>query len=333
MLPPPAWLAREHGNLRAALRWLAESGDVARALRLGAALGCIWGKSSYLTEGRERLVELIALPGAESYPAEHAWAKLALVWYFIRQGDSDRAEALCEESLSTFRQLGDGFGEAWALVWLANVVFLRADFPTELAHLAASEMACESIADAHGVATHETERLASLRFLQRLTRGYLAFYQGDHTLCRELLEPLLAEQRRRGLPGSNYILYFLGMISAAEGRLISAGEYLREALANGRENGDLANLAAIVEALVGLAAALRRFERAARLAGVASALRDSVGAPAPGVEQRRVREQQLDPARQALGGEGFAAAYAAGRALTLAQGLAEALAEDDASDG
>jgi len=66
--PPAApWLnrlAQEHENLRAALGWWHQQGEIDVALRLAAALSRFWESRGYLTEGRRRLAALI--PGAES---------------------------------------------------------------------------------------------------------------------------------------------------------------------------------------------------------------------------------------------------------------------------
>jgi hypothetical protein len=143
-----------------------------------------------------------------------------------------------------------------------------------------------------------------------------------------VFEPLLAAQRRAGIPASSYILGFLGMAAMGEGQPALAGAYYHEALVNGRANGDLANMAFTIERIAGHAAARKQFERAGRLVGVAAALRRSVAAPS-GVPQGELLEREIAPARQALGGAGFAAAVAAGEALPLEAGVAAALSMDD----
>jgi TPP-dependent trihydroxycyclohexane-1,2-dione (THcHDO) dehydratase len=65
--------------------------------------------------------------------------------------------------------------------------------------------------------------------------------------------------------------------------------------------------------------------RAARLLGAAMAQREALEAPQPANEQADVA-QAVATARAALGEEAWAAAFAAGRALTLEEALAEALA-------
>ncbi len=71
-------------------------------------------------------------------------------------------------------------------------------------------------------------------------------------------------------------------------------------------------------------------ESAARLLGAAEAVRQAIGARLPPVE-RADYEATVQATRAALGDEAFAAARAAGLALTLEQVVAEALA-DEAGD-
>ncbi len=95
-------LDREHDNLRAALRWSVEQGEVGhcmeRALRLGGALRWLWIVHCQWSEGRtflERaLVGSDGVMGSVRAKALEAAGRLALV-----QGDTDRGEALCKESL------------------------------------------------------------------------------------------------------------------------------------------------------------------------------------------------------------------------------------------
>ncbi len=71
-----------------------------------------------------------------------------------------------------------------------------------------------------------------------------------------------------------------------------------------------------------LASVLGEFERAARLFGVTTALAEATGLAAAWPE-RDLHAQGMETAREALGGEAFAAAFAAGRHLSKDQFLAE----------
>src|SRR5207248_11570586 len=70
---PVVWLdglEREHDNLRAALAWSVESGQVDVGLRLGCALEEFWRLRGHLKEGMDQLLRLLAQPGAAApgYP-------------------------------------------------------------------------------------------------------------------------------------------------------------------------------------------------------------------------------------------------------------------------
>jgi hypothetical protein len=99
-------------------------------------------------------------------------------------------------------------------------------------------------------------------------------------------------------------------------------------LALARELADPRRIANTLEYLVNVVAAAGHGEQAARLFGTATALREAIGAPRPSVE-RTLTEQEVATARQALGEEAWAAAFAAGQAMTLDEAIAQALGEVD----
>jgi len=113
--------------------------------------------------------------------------------------------------------------------------------------------------------------------------------------------------------------------------LLDAGDSPRAALVFG-ESLDLAhdrgNVDDVIDALEGqarLGAETGREERAARLFGATSVLRDAVGVPAsPSDIAYFVPTMEI--LRNALGAEGCAAAAAAGRALSQRQAMDEAVA-------
>ncbi|HKY50325.1 MAG TPA: adenylate/guanylate cyclase domain-containing protein, partial [Candidatus Limnocylindria bacterium] len=60
------WLARletEHDNVRAALRWSLEGGNVEAAFRLGAALDSFWDTRGHISEGRQWIEQIVARAG------------------------------------------------------------------------------------------------------------------------------------------------------------------------------------------------------------------------------------------------------------------------------
>jgi hypothetical protein len=83
----------------------------------------------------------------------------------------------------------------------------------------------------------------------------------------------------------------------------------------------------VLQSLAELATATEQFERATSLHAASDALRASLRAPiAP--YARCEMERSIASARDALGGEAFAAAWEAGRRMRLDEAIAVALAEE-----
>jgi predicted ATPase/DNA-binding XRE family transcriptional regulator len=124
------WLARlerEHDNLRAALDWAMDGGDLALGLRTAAQLWFFWQVHGHLSEGRTRLEALLAraeqldpAPPELLAPALFGVAVLARL-----QGDYVAAQAFGEQDLALRRELGDARGIAAALTSLGNIARLR----------------------------------------------------------------------------------------------------------------------------------------------------------------------------------------------------------------
>ena len=111
-----AWgsrLEREHGNLRAALRWFISRGDADQGLRMGGALWRFWGYCGHLLEGRDILAELLALHGGGAGPRARALLGAGSLVSLLGAGDD--AAALFEQSAALFRKVGDRWGQAFAL--------------------------------------------------------------------------------------------------------------------------------------------------------------------------------------------------------------------------
>src|SRR5262249_39322181 len=97
-------LEREHGNLRAALGWALQQGEVELGLRLAAALYLYWDVRGYFGEGREWLEQFLVLSSSDetrhSSRAARAKALNRLGNLAHAQGDFTQAIAWQEESLA-----------------------------------------------------------------------------------------------------------------------------------------------------------------------------------------------------------------------------------------
>jgi hypothetical protein len=116
----------------------------------------------------------------------------------------------------------------------------------------------------------------------------------------------------------------LGVVAHGRGELVEAARHYAESVRLFRDVGDTWFIASPLAGLAAIAVAHGRAETAARLLGVAAAVREASGAVAWTIEQGR-DEQTVSTARAVLGVERFAQVLADGRALTLQHAIDEAL--------
>ncbi len=113
-------LEKEHNNLRAALRWLRDSGDIDAETRLAGALGRFWYTRGYASEGRAWLESVLSrnTTGASRARARAAHGAGALAYV-----QTDLAPALqrLNESAALWRDVEDPQGLADALTSAGGV--------------------------------------------------------------------------------------------------------------------------------------------------------------------------------------------------------------------
>jgi predicted ATPase/DNA-binding SARP family transcriptional activator len=317
-----AWLERletEHDNLRTAMGWAEAEGQGEEGLRLVGSLWRFWLVRGHLEEGRGRLGQVLALPGTTARTAARAKALPGAGLLAWAQSDYARARSLLEESLAICREVGDRGIIAGLLYNLGLVAWGQGDY----AGARSLHEECLAIKRKLG---DQGELAYPLRSLGRVAQA-----QGDYARARSLLEESLAicrELQDRG--GIAYSFNVLGSVALARGDNGAAQALFEESLAIFRELGDKGGIITDLEEMAEVAVAHAQAERAARLFGAAEGLRDALGAPLPRADRT---EDGLSVAavRAALGEEAFAAAWAAGRAMSLEQAIALAL--DDTSEG
>jgi predicted ATPase/class 3 adenylate cyclase len=234
------------------------------------------------------------------------------------QGDYGTARALIEESLAIFRESGDKAGISWSLLGLGSVALSQGDSG------AARVLLEESLAIFR-------ERGHKLGIAWSLTiLGNVARNEGDAGAARALFEESLAIFRevwdKQGIAKS---LCGLGIVVRDQGDLGAARVLIEESLVIFRELGDKEGIAYNLEGLAAVAVAQAQSERAACLFGAAEALREAMGAPLPPAH-RAAHDRSVAAVRAALREEAFTAAWAAGRAMPLAQAIEYALQESSA---
>ena len=350
-----AWLARlerEHDNLRAALRWLVAQRATNQAMRLTAAIWRFWYVRGHLTEGRQLVAAVLALPDEPT--AERARVAVGAGCLAHAQGDMAAARALYATSLALAEERGDWRCVADVLNQLGiaaleqNDVAAAGDFFERSLTLrqdagqdretAGSLLNLATVARKRGdVAAAERLFEQSLAIFRRLdvgggisralvNLGMLARQRNDLATARELLEEGLALQRRLGDTTAMVTsLAQLGDIACREGDLDGARALLAESVSLCRKASNKRDLADGLEGFAALAAARGQPERALTLAGAAAVLRAECGAPVSPDDPDSV-EHRLQAARRALGRETQERAWARGETLPLDQVVDLALA-------
>jgi non-specific serine/threonine protein kinase len=259
------------------------------------------------------LERALALPG-EGPSA--AWAKALqqagiLAWC---QGDFDRAVARLEECLALWQTLDDSHAIAWTLAFLADAVGDRgeSDRAAILYHQALSLL--RQLDDERGIA------------MVANNLGVEAQLRGDLDQAETLFAEALAIDRK--LQNQSWVtlrLANLADVALLRSQPAAAADLLRESLAGAWA---IRHKAVCLVGVVGLArsaAMTGQPRRAARLLGAAEAIGAAIGATIQAGE-RAGFARALALARDALGEPGLAAELAVGRALSLEQAVAEALA-------
>ena len=220
-----AWmdrLEREHDNLRTALGWAKERGEVEAGLRLVGALSWFWWTRGYFVEGHnwaEHFLEKPVRGDLRAMDGARAKALLGAGMLSYGRGDLLRSLGLLEEGLATYRRLGDQAGTAAILAELGKVVRAQGDDDR------AQELSKEGL--------HLSRLLGDNRSaaISLLTQGHLARHRGDLARAAELFGEALAlwkklEDRR----GVAYSLCNLGVAALERGEAGYALELHEESL-------------------------------------------------------------------------------------------------------
>lgn len=354
------WLDRleeEHANLRAALTWSKADPDSSEEwLRLAAALHGFWHQRGYLSEGRAWLeAALSSASGASRWVRAKALCGAGvLAW---RRGDL-AAEIPLRESLSLYEELGDKWGQAYALHHVAHVEEKRGDYEQAVALFRRSGELFRDVASKWGIGW-------SLHCLAGTT-----FVQGDYARAAALLEESLPLCREVGNVWTTaYVLDNLGRIAERQGNYERAKAFFEEALVlteqvkddyhiptllqelanvalrqgdtdgamllyrqsllRRRDVGDKLGFPDCLEGFAQVACARGYYERAACLLGIAESLHEALNYKRPPALQVDY-DKCVASARDALGESAYAAAQAAGRLMGLEQAMEYALSLPDA---
>ncbi|MDP9366396.1 MAG: tetratricopeptide repeat protein [Chloroflexota bacterium] len=306
-------LEAEHDNVRVALQTYLTKEELSILLEMSSDLTPFWHRYGYLREGAG-WVSLGLAPNHDPPPRLKLRALSSLAGLLFGLGNYKRAKELYEQSLALARELGDRAGEASSLRNLGSVAASLGDYAR------AKELHEQSLALARelGNRAGEASSLGNL--------GLLAYDAGDLSRAEQLLDESRVIDESLGLKHSRAIaLSNIAMLHCHSGNTARAAQLYREAIELFEVIGDRDGVAWCLEGAAAVAWREAQAGRAARLAGAAEVLRESTGTVVPPDQKRRI-DNLLRPLRDRKDESVVRDSWAAGRAHTADQAIADALA-------
>jgi len=271
-------LDEELDNVRAALAWAADEGEIELEVRLAVAARWYWVLKGHLTEGR-RVFDGVFARMAGAAAETRALALVTGAIFPFRQGDTERARELLQQSLDLYRELGDEEGIARAIAELGGVAIAELDLDRAAALYAEAVPLFRSQG-------RQSRLGASLGNL-----GTIAHMRGDHATAVEHYREAIAASRAAGDDdGAAVNLHNLGRSELQLGRTSAGVDALRESLAIGRRLGYREVIAYVLGGFAEVAMIEDDAPRAAVLLGASEQLFSAIGCvPDPDEAQTQAR--------------------------------------------
>ena len=242
------WLARlemEHDNLRVALAWGLEAGDVDLPQRTAAALLWFWIIRRHVTEGVAWYDRVLATDGGPTKARASALAHAGFMSSMVRQDDLEGCLELIREAQDQFADLGDEQGVMTAQAYIAENLWFQRDLETSRKMFTEMQAAQEAAGFEWGDA------------FSRYFLGSCAWFMGDMVEAREQYTQSLEIFRRLGdLSLIAWILLPLANIAMATNELEEASGLYEQGFAMMTDLGDRHGAGAVQLGL-GLAAHYR----------------------------------------------------------------------------
>src|SRR6266496_4409479 len=310
----------EYGNFRIALETSLAHGHAGEGLRLCIGLRNMWVPHGDAREAATWLDRFLVLPAGEVAPEVRGRALACRAEIAFDLQDYDTLVRCATESLELSRASGDDYPVPTALRVISQAAARAGRAGEAVAYIeeaiAAAEAALEILADNNrwGVAQVEYG-MGTLARARGDAEMAVRYYRDAMGIFRELdAWPEIARCQAG-----------LGWIVVDTGDFDQAQDSLAENLRLNQVCGQRLGIARGLEAFAALAAARQQPERAARLAGAACQLRESLGHGA-GIGPRI--EEVLEFARGRLGASAAAALFAEGRETVAEDAVGFALGPD-----
>lgn len=304
------WLARtetEYDNLRTALAWSLESGEVTAGLRLAGALWLFWDMHSHQSEGLAHLEKLLARTSDRTVIRAKALFGAGLFKY--RQGEYEPARTLLEESLFICRELGDKDVCALSLGRLSSVAYSQGNYAESLLFANESLALYQELDDRWSIA-HTLNGKGELARLQSDYEAAGRFYEESLALSRELGDKF----------GMSMVLHNLAYVVQHQGDYQRAASLFKEGLTICLELGEKVSVALAVAGLAGIAGLTGQPERAARLFGAAQKALVTLGIALDAID-RSDWDRDIQTVKTQLDPEVFTALWEEGQGMSMEQAV------------
>lgn len=325
-------IAGQQGDYERARSFLLEALDVFRSCgekrataRALNSLGSVCWQQDRYEEARSYLNESLAIYREINYTAGSASVLTSLATVARYQSELETSIKYNEESLALHKALGDRRGVAVVLINLGNTLSDAGEVGRALS-AAEESLAIGRELEDNWFISYSLTALANIAILQNELARARAMAEEALNLVRNIGD--------RALIAS--LTCTLADISSHEGDYTSAHSLLHDSLEMRRDLGQTASCAylfaklaelALVEAGSGvpMETVQARALRAAHLLGAAASLREETNAPLLAAEQQSL-DATTAGAREKCGDAPFDPAWAEGRAMSIEQAIAYALA-------
>jgi predicted ATPase/DNA-binding CsgD family transcriptional regulator len=306
-----AWFDADLENLRGALRWSIDQGDGEAAQQLLVHTNWYWYVTGQAGEGA--LWAERALSCAAASPTVKVSALISRAWLMNEHGDAAKALPVIREALALLEEM-DHPGSLAQATTVVGLIAMRQG-QLDQAHAAFAK----------SLALHESLHEATwIPYLQK-NLGLVAYLQGDSDTAAVWLHAALARFRAMANAfGTAVTLINLARLALRHGDVPDAARLYAEGLSLRWADGDKISTVSCLRGLAHVAALAGEDERSVRLFAASESLREAIGASNPHATTRV--QTALARLRTTLGPSAYAAAWSAGRALTLADAVEEALA-------
>ncbi|MBZ0315556.1 MAG: LuxR C-terminal-related transcriptional regulator [Anaerolineae bacterium] len=300
-------LDTEIDNLRAALEWSLESGDVTVGICIMSGTFLYWIVYSRQDEGIQWTQSLLVR--IDEVVKEYQIHLLRSAAPLIAYRDLEAASRLAQQAVAIAREYGDKRQLGWSL-WALSTTLAR-DSEAE-AWIQEALVLFREVGDQPGLG------------LVYNSMGERARLRGDDVRARSAYEESLAIAERTGdARRQYYVLFNLAFVAQHEGNHQDAIRLILRSLALCQDLGVPTDVAQELLALAGSLGALGEPEKAARLFGAAHTFLERSGALIDPSDQPE-HDRNIAFVRTQLGEAAYEAAWAEGQAMTLDQAVAYA---------